>query len=78
MSYSKEELVSILNALASGEYGTILRSKGVLKASDNDSWYYFDYVAGDYDIKLGTPDVIGKLCVIGSDIDKEKIEKLFK
>ena len=78
VSYSKEELVNILNALASGEYGTVLRSKGVLKASDNDSWYYFDYVAGDYDIKLGNPDVIGKLCVIGSDIDKEKIEKLFK
>jgi G3E family GTPase len=74
LSYSKEELENVLKALASGEYGIVLRSKGVLKASDNDSWYYFDYVAGDYDIKLGTPDVIGKLCVIGSDINKEKIE----
>ena len=78
VSYSKEELEKTLKALASGEYGIVLRSKGVLKASDNDSWYYFDYVSGDYDIKLGSPDVIGKLCVIGSQIDKEKLEKLFK
>ncbi|MBR2376927.1 MAG: GTP-binding protein [Clostridia bacterium] len=78
VSYSKEELETALKALASGEYGIVLRSKGVLKASDNDSWYYFDYVSGDYDIKLGSPDVIGKLCVIGSQIDKEKLEKLFK
>lgn len=78
VSYSKDELETALKALASGEYGIVLRSKGVLKASDNDSWYYFDYVSGDYDIKLGSPDVIGKLCVIGSQIDKEKLEKLFK
>lgn len=78
LSYSKEEIKNVLNALKSEEYGTILRSKGVLKASDNENWYYFDYVSGDYDIKLGSPDVIGKLCVIGSDINKSKLEKLFK
>ncbi|MBO5889598.1 MAG: GTP-binding protein [Clostridia bacterium] len=77
VSYSKEELESILTALSSEEYGIILRSKGVVKATDSDSWYYFDYVSGDFDIKLGTPDIIGKLCVIGSNINKEKIENLF-
>ena len=66
-----------MQALSSGEYGEILRSKGVIKASDNSDWYYFDYVAGDYDIKVGSPNVIGKLCVIGSKIVKEKLEKLF-
>ena len=78
ISYSKAELESILTELSSENYGIILRSKGVVKASDNDSWYYFDYVSGDFDIKLGSPDVIGKLCVIGSNINKEKIENLFK
>ncbi len=77
VSYSKAELESILTELSSENYGIILRSKGVVKASDSDSWYYFDYVSGDYDIKLGSPDIIGKLCVIGSNINKEKIEKLF-
>ena len=77
LAYSKNELTSILQALSSGEYGIILRSKGVIKASDNSEWYYFDYVSGDYDIKVGSPDVIGKLCVIGSNINKEKLEKLF-
>lgn len=77
VSYSKEELESILTALSSEEYGIILRSKGVVKATDSDSWYYFDYVSGDFDIKLGAPDIIGKLCVIGSNINKEKIENLF-
>ena len=55
----------------------VLRSKGILKASDNDSWYYFDFVAGDYDIRLGEPDVTGRVCVIGSKLDIKKIEHLF-
>ncbi len=78
ISYSKEELENILNELATEKYGVILRSKGVVKASNNSNWYYFDYVAGDSDIKEGSPDVIGKICVIGSKLDKEKLEKLFK
>ncbi len=78
ISYSKEELQNILNELTTENYGVILRSKGVVKASDNSNWYYFDYVAGDVDIKEGSPDVIGKICVIGSKLEKEKLEKLFK
>ncbi len=78
ISYSKEELQNILNELTTENYGVILRSKGVVKASDNNNWYYFDYVAGDCDIKEGSADVIGKICVIGSKLDKEKLEKLFK
>ena len=57
--------------------GMILRSKGILKASDNDSWYYFDYVAGDYEIREGNPDYIGRFVVIGSKLDIEKIKRLF-
>ncbi len=76
-SYSKAELSSILDKLCGDEFGVILRSKGVVKASDANEWYYFDLVYGDYDIRLGAPDVIGKVCVIGSKIDEQAIQKLF-
>ena len=78
-SYSYEELNNILNTLStSEEYGVILRSKGIVRANDNEKWYYFDLVSGEYEIRLGSPDINGKLCVIGSNIDIEKIEGLFK
>lgn len=78
LSFSYEQLEKFLNELSNNEeVGMVLRSKGILKASDNDSWYYFDYVAGDYDIRLGEPDVTGRICVIGSKLDTKKIEQLF-
>ena len=78
-SYSHLELENILNELASNEsLGVILRAKGIVKASDNEKWYYFDFVSGDYEIRLGSVDVLGRLCVIGSNIDEERIAGLFK
>ena len=78
-SYSIEDLNDILEELANNEeLGVILRSKGIVRASDNDKWYYFDFVSGDYEIRLGSPDVVGKLCVIGSNINEEMIKGLFK
>ena len=74
-AYSLEELNNILEALSENE--NILRSKGIVKASDNEKWYYFDFVSGDYEVRLGNPDVCGRLCVIGSKIDIENIEELF-
>ena len=78
-SYSKDELTKILDTLCDDNagLGIILRSKGIVKATDNQKWYYFDLVAGDYDIRLGEPDYTGRLVVIGSKIDEEKIENLF-
>ena len=77
-SVSRKELEDFLNALASDEsLGIIVRSKGVLKANDNEKWYYFDYVSGDYEIRLGNPDYNGRIVVIGSKLNEEKIEKLF-
>ena len=55
----------------------ILRAKGFVKAKDDEKWYYFDLVAGDYEIRSGAPDVIGRVCVIGSKIDEKKISELF-
>ena len=77
--FSKDRLEEILKVLSdeNSSLGVILRAKGIVKASDNDKWYYFDLVAGDYEIRTGAPDYTGRLCVIGSKIDEEKIEKLF-
>ena len=77
-SVSKAELVYFLDQLATDEsLGIILRSKGLLKATDQEKWYYFDFVSGDYEIRDGEPDVIGKVVVIGSKINEEKIKNLF-
>ena len=75
-SYSSNELNSILEELSNNE--SIIRSKGIVKANDNEKWYYFDLVSGEYEIRLGNPDVVGKVCVIGSNIDEEMIKGLFK
>ena len=78
-AYSKAELDAILKTLAdeNAGLGVILRAKGFVKAKDDEKWYYFDLVAGDYEIRPGAPDVIGRVCVIGSKIDEKKISGLF-
>ena len=78
-AYSKAELDAILKTLAdeNAGLGVILRAKGFVKAKDDEKWYYFDLVAGDYEIRPGAPDVIGRVCVIGSKIDEKKISELF-
>ena len=77
-SVSYEQLNTFLNTLANDEsLGIIIRSKGILKASDNEKWYYYDFVSGDYEIRLGNPDYTGRIVVIGSKMNQEKIENLF-
>ena len=77
-SVSYNQLNEFLNTLANDEsLGIIIRSKGILKASDNEKWYYYDFVSGDYEIRLGNPDYTGRIVVIGSKIDEKKIEELF-
>ncbi len=79
VAFSHDELDAILRKLCEEDsgLGVILRSKGVVKAKDNEKWYYFDLVAGEYEIRLGEPDYTGKVCVIGSKIEEEKIAALF-
>ena len=75
--FTAEQISDILNKFSeSNEYGMVLRSKGVLASQDGD-WIYFDYVPGEPDIRKGMPDVIGRICVIGSKLDEHKIEELF-
>ena len=77
-SYSKAEIEKFLADLATDKYGVILRAKGFVKGQDSDKWYHFDFVSGDYEIREGSANVIGKLCVIGSNLDKNAIETLIK
>ena len=77
-SVSKEELSNFLNSLYDESLGLIVRCKGILKAKDNEKWYYFDYVSGEVEIRLGEPDYTGRIVVIGSKINKEKISSMFK
>lgn len=76
-SYAKPELEAALEALCTDRCGNILRSKGIVKASDREEWYYFDLVAGDYEIRLGAPDYTGRLCVIGAGLDRDEIKAVF-
>ena len=75
--YSREEIDSILTALDSGEYGVILRAKGMVPAEDG-TWIYYDYVPEEHEIRSGKPEVTGKICVIGSKLDEEKLAVLFR
>ncbi len=77
-TYTKEEIEKVLEALEKeSEYGFVLRAKGMVPAGDG-TWVYFDYVPGECDIRAGKPDVTGKICVIGSQLKEEHLEKLFQ
>ena len=73
--YSHDELESILTTLDSGEYGAVLRAKGIVDGGD--TWYEFDMVPGEHEIRTCGPDVTGKLCVIGSELKEHEIAELF-
>ncbi len=69
-------LEDCLDELMTGRYGMILRAKGILAAEDG-RFLHFDYVPGEKEIRYGSPDVIGKLCVIGTGLDKDGLAALF-
>ena len=73
--YSHDELESILTTLDSGEYGAVLRAKGIMDGGD--TWYEFDMVPGEHEIRTCGPDVTGKVCVIGSQLKEHEVEELF-
>ena len=75
--YTKEELTNILEKLSgSEEYGVILRAKGMLPCEDG-TWIYFDMVPEETEIREGAPEYTGRLCVIGSKLNEEKLAQLF-
>lgn len=76
--YSAEEVERMLEALEDVDtYGFVLRSKGMLPSADG-TWVHFDYVPGEPQVRTGAADVTGKICVIGSGLHQDNLEKLFK
>ena len=75
---SRNALEALLEELADGhDYGQVLRAKGMLKAADGEGWYYFDLVPGEYEIRMGEPEYTGKVCVIGSGLQEDKLAEAF-
>ena len=75
--YTKDRIAEILNAFTeSNDYGMILRAKGIVEC-ECGKWIHFDYVPGEPDVRTGCADVTGKICVIGSKLEEEKIAQLF-
>lgn len=72
--FDKEEIGDILDHIE--ETGTVLRAKGIVEARDG-SWLHFDYIPGEKDIRTGGAQLTGKACVIGTDLDEDKIRKMF-
>lgn len=73
--YTMKQIQDILNSFAGGEYGTILRAKGIVEGEDG--WIHFDYIPDGVDVRHGAAGTIGKICVIGCKIDEEKLATLF-
>ena len=75
-AYTEAKLQDILAKLNNSEiYGTVLRAKGILKGENE--WLHFDYIPGEANVRSGSADVIGRFCVIGSNINETEIKKLF-
>ena len=74
-NYTEADIRSILTTLDGGEYGDILRAKGMV--ADGENWIYFDYVPEEHEIRNGAPCYTGKICVIGANLKEDKLSELF-
>ena len=74
--YTMEEIRTKLEAMDSGDYGAVLRAKGIVPSEDG-TWIHFDYVPGEADVRTGGADYTGRLCVIGSQLNEAALAKLF-
>ena len=76
--YSREELQEALAALAmTQDYGYVLRAKGMVPCEDGTAWLHFDLTPEEFEIREGSADYTGRLCVIGSELREDQLEKLF-
>lgn len=75
-TYSVEELTNILDKFDEAGVGTVLRAKGILSDGEGN-WHNFDLVPGEFEINDTTPDTIGRICVIGTTLDEDKLKELF-
>ena len=75
--FTKEQIITALEALGdNAKYGMILRAKGIVEG-ENGEFIHFDYVPGEPDVRTGSPSIIGRLCVIGSEINEDALKALF-
>ena len=74
--FTREELENALSKLSGEEYGTVLRAKGIVAGADG-VWYHFDFVPEEYEVRTGSADVTGRMCVIGAKLAEDKIKALF-
>ena len=74
--FDRKQVELALQQLDSGLYGMVLRAKGILMANDG-TWIHFDYVPEEYNVRTGSADITGKLCVIGSQLDEKGVAALF-
>lgn len=73
--FTKAELEAALAKLSSDAYGTVLRAKGIV--AGDGVWYHFDFVPEEYEVRTGSADVTGRMCVIGAKLAEDKIKALF-
>jgi hypothetical protein len=74
--FAAEDIEKALTALDSGEYGIVLRAKGIVPCVSG-GWIHFDYVPEEHNVRMGGADITGKLCVIGSKLDEHAVAHLF-
>ena len=74
--FTEEQLHHILTALDSGDYGQIVRAKGIVPNGEG-KWLHFDYVPEEHEVRFGPADYTGRLCVIGANLDEHKLHELF-
>ena len=76
-TYTEEQISEILKQLESdGSYGNVLRAKGMVAGADGE-WIYFDMVPGEHEVRNGAPEYTGRICVIGAELNEEKLAELF-
>ncbi len=76
-TYTKEQISEILKQLESdSSYGNVLRAKGMVAGADGE-WIYFDMVPEEHEVRNGAPEYTGRICVIGAELNEEKLAELF-
>ena len=73
--YEQQELAAALQALDTGDYGQVLRAKGIVAGTDG-KWLHFDYVPGEVEVRTGAAGVTGRLCVIGAELKEDALTSL--
>ena len=75
--FTKEQIENALKELDNfTEYGQVLRSKGIVEGEDGE-WIHFDYIPGEPEVRTGTAEATGMICVIGVDLEEDRIKALF-